>query len=86
MGMGRMNRQAFLARLGLGFLGTLFARSASATTDHLPGAPDTADAVPAEPVTIEDTIASQIYDAIAARAVEARDAGDEVAWLPWSIQ
>ena len=47
-----MNRQTFLARLGLGFLGTLFARSASATTEPLPGAPDTADAVPAEPVTI----------------------------------
>ena len=45
-----MNRQTFLHRMGLGFLGALFARSASATTEPLPGAPDTADAVPAEPV------------------------------------
>lgn len=57
-----MNRHTFLTRTGLGFLATLFARSASATTKPLPGAPDgvTAraltrldeliDAVPAEPV------------------------------------
>ncbi|MGB0964390.1 MAG: hypothetical protein ACPGVY_17050 [Mycobacterium sp.] len=47
-----MNRQTFLHRMGLGFLGALFARSASATTEHSPGAPDTADAVPAEPVGV----------------------------------
>lgn len=44
-----MNRAAFLKRLGLGALATLVAREATATTDRAPGAPDTADAVPAEP-------------------------------------
>lgn len=54
-----MNRQTFLHRLGLGFLATLFARESSATTELLPGAPDTADAVPAE-LAWNDNIAVQI--------------------------